>query len=171
MLQLACNVTAAGSSGSRLLASHLFAFLSPGLGLLKGCNASSSSCRRRCCCCPAAAVVAAAYHMHASCLAWVPCLQHGLIGRQPQPPVHPATCLSARYPELYPLHASRPALVPASAGEELPGGVSEASKAAELKAALKEWGLPISGTKPELWQRLLDQVRSSWRLWVLGCGC
>ena len=49
--------------------------------------------------------------------------------------------------------------------------MSEASKAAELKAALKEWGLPISGTKAELWQRLLDQVRSRWRLWVPVCGC
>ncbi|PRW45159.1 catechol O-methyltransferase [Chlorella sorokiniana] len=77
VLQLACNLTAAGLQGSRLLASHLFAFLSQRMG------------------------------------------------------------------------------------EELPCGVSEASKAGELKAALKEWGLPISGTKGELWQRLLDQVQDS----------
>ena len=46
-----------------------------------------------------------------------------------------------------------------SAGEELPGGIYTFSSAAELKAALKEWGLPISGKKKaELWQRLVDQV-------------
>lgn len=35
VLQLACNLTAAGSPGTRLLASHLFAFLSPRMGGLR----------------------------------------------------------------------------------------------------------------------------------------
>ncbi len=51
-----------------------------------------------------------------------------------------------------------PFLLLCCAGEELPLGVSEASKAGELKQALKEWGLPVSGTKADLWGRLLDQV-------------
>ena len=50
-------------------------------------------------------------------------------------------------------------LVSLSAGEELPSGVTEASSAAALKAACKEWGLPVSGAKGALWQRLLDQAR------------
>ena len=37
--------------------------------------------------------------------------------------------------------------------------MSQKSSAAQLKAALKEWGLPNSGSKPDLWQRLLDEVR------------
>ena len=41
----------------------------------------------------------------------------------------------------------------------MPGGVTEASSSVQLKAALKEWGLPISGKKADLWQRLQDQVR------------
>ena len=45
-----------------------------------------------------------------------------------------------------------------AAGQELPSGVTEKSTVPQLKAALKEWGLPISGSKPDLWQRLLDQV-------------
>ena len=37
--------------------------------------------------------------------------------------------------------------------------MSQKSSAAQLKAALKEWGLSTSSSKPELWQRLLDEVR------------
>lgn len=36
--------------------------------------------------------------------------------------------------------------------------MSERSSVAELKAACKAWGLPISGSKQVLWQRLQDQV-------------
>lgn len=43
----------------------------------------------------------------------------------------------------------------------MPNGVTEASSAAQLKAAAKEWGLPVTGSKPVLWQRLLDQVQDS----------
>ena len=37
--------------------------------------------------------------------------------------------------------------------------MSQKSSAAQLKAALKAWWLPNSGSKPDLWQRLLDEVR------------
>ena len=36
--------------------------------------------------------------------------------------------------------------------------MSKTSPIPALKAALKEWGLPISGSKPDLWARLQDQV-------------
>ena len=45
------------------------------------------------------------------------------------------------------------------AGQSPPGGVTAASGASAIKAALKTWGLPTSGkTKAELWQRLQDQA-------------
>ncbi|KAL4458587.1 hypothetical protein ABPG75_013452 [Micractinium tetrahymenae] len=44
-------------------------------------------------------------------------------------------------------------------GQPLPNGVTQKSTAAALKAALREWGLPVSGNKAELHQRLLDEAR------------
>ncbi|PSC77056.1 galactokinase [Micractinium conductrix] len=46
-------------------------------------------------------------------------------------------------------------------GLDLPGGATESSKVAQLKAACKEWGLAVGGSKPEIWQRVLDQVQDS----------
>lgn len=43
-------------------------------------------------------------------------------------------------------------------GAALPGGVTQASTAPQLKAALKQWGLPVTGNKATLWQRLQDEV-------------
>lgn len=37
--------------------------------------------------------------------------------------------------------------------------MTEASKAVQLKAACREWGLAVSGSKPDLWERLQDEVR------------
>ena len=43
----------------------------------------------------------------------------------------------------------------------------------QLKAALKEWGLPVSGNKATLWQRLLDQASCwglSWHPCLMRCA-
>lgn len=61
-----------------------------------------------------------------------------------------------------------PPCPPCRPGEELPGGVTEKSSVAELKAACKEWGLAVGGTRPVLWQRLLDQVGCA-ELWWVEC--
>jgi hypothetical protein len=41
---------------------------------------------------------------------------------------------------------------------ELPFGVTERSTAKQLKEALKAWGLPVGGSKADLWERLQDEV-------------
>lgn len=71
----------------------------------------------------------------------------------PVPPLLPAclawflTCLPS------------PALLPLlTVSEEPPNGVTAASSVSQLKAACKAWGLPVSGSKPDLWQRLLDEA-------------
>ena len=64
----------------------------------------------------------------------------------------------------------RPALPPhRTAGQELPDGTSERCSVAELKAACKGWGLPVTGSKQVLWRRLLDQVGGRVGGWV-GAG-
>eukprot|EP00887_Chlorella_sp_A99_P006737 scaffold3.g6737.t1 len=47
------------------------------------------------------------------------------------------------------------------AGEELPDGVDEARSMAALKRACKAWGLPQTGKKADMVQRLQDQVQDS----------
>ena len=82
-------------------------------------------------------------------------------------PPFPATLLLQRAAA-----ACNPALIPvplSCAGLDLPGGATESSKVAQLKAACKEWGLAVGGSKPEIWQRVLDQV-GGWGGWGGGWG-
>lgn len=42
--------------------------------------------------------------------------------------------------------------------------------AQDLKAACRQWGLPVSGTKGDLWRRLLDQASPHELPGLRGCA-